>query len=122
MLEGSCLCLFYRDTEAETFTEQLKPGFMSTTPSNGLVSTARPPSAPAPAVPPVSVAAVDPAHFKQVSPQKPQLGPGDLGKSLLYIGIRFLKLDICLLVESVCCSLHVKAPWSELTTTLSSVN
>lgn len=91
------LCLSYRDAEAETLPEQHKPGFMSTTSSNVSISTTRPPSAPAPAAPPVSFAFFDPAHFREVSPQKPQLGSGNQGESHLCIEIR----NICLLVKSV---------------------
>lgn len=90
----------YREAQAEAFTEQHKPGIMSTTSSNVSVSTTRPLSAPTPAAPPVSFALFDPAHFREVSPQKPQLGSGNVGESLLYIIVR----DICLPVESVCIS------------------
>ncbi|XP_033499935.2 MICAL-like protein 2a isoform X1 [Epinephelus lanceolatus] len=68
-----------KDVEAEAFTEQHKPGFMSTTSSNVPLSATRPPSAPAPGVTPVSLVPFDPAHFRQVSPQKPQLDSGNLG-------------------------------------------
>ncbi|XP_042361743.1 MICAL-like protein 2a isoform X2 [Plectropomus leopardus] len=68
-----------KDPVAEPFTEQHKPGFMSTTSSNVPISTTRPPSAPASAAPPVSAALFDPAHLRQVSPQKPQLDSGNLG-------------------------------------------
>ncbi|XP_044036184.1 MICAL-like protein 2a isoform X2 [Siniperca chuatsi] len=68
-----------KDTEAEAFTEQHNPGFMSTTSSKVSISTTRPPSAPTLAVPPVSCARFDPAHFREVSSQKPELGPRNLG-------------------------------------------
>ncbi|XP_070779847.1 MICAL-like protein 2a [Enoplosus armatus] len=68
-----------KDTEAEALTEPRKPGFMSTTSSNVSISTTRPPSAPTPAVPPVSFALFDPAHFREVSYQAPPLGSGNLG-------------------------------------------
>ncbi|KAI4822563.1 hypothetical protein KUCAC02_008100 [Chaenocephalus aceratus] len=60
-----------KDAEAEGFTEH-KPGFLSTTCSNVRSSPTRPPSAPLPALPPVSFPLFDPA------PQKPQLSSGDL--------------------------------------------
>ncbi|XP_070837555.1 MICAL-like protein 2a [Chaetodon trifascialis] len=65
--------------EAEAFTEPHKAGLMSATSSNVPMSTTRPPSAPTPAVPPVSFAVFDPANFRGVSPQKPQPGSGDPG-------------------------------------------
>ncbi|KAM8724059.1 MICAL-like protein 2a [Acanthopagrus schlegelii] len=68
-----------KDAEDETFPEQHKPGFTSTTSSNVSISTTSPPSAPAPAAPPVSFVFFDPAHFREVSPQKPQLGSGNQG-------------------------------------------
>ncbi|XP_038559708.1 MICAL-like protein 2a isoform X1 [Micropterus salmoides] len=61
------------------FTEQHKPGFMSTTSSNVFISTTRPAVAPAPIVPLVSSALFDPANFREVSSQKPQLGSGNWG-------------------------------------------
>ncbi|XP_074512207.1 MICAL-like protein 2a isoform X1 [Sebastes fasciatus] len=66
--------LALKDTEA--FTEQHKPGVMSMTSSNVPIITTRPPSAPTPALPPVRFAPFDPALFREVSPQKPQLGSG----------------------------------------------
>ncbi|XP_051244038.1 MICAL-like protein 2a isoform X1 [Dicentrarchus labrax] len=65
-----------KDAGVDACTEQQKPGFISATSFN--VST-RPPSAPAPTVPPVSFAQSDPAHFREVFPQKPQLGSGNRG-------------------------------------------
>nr|XP_046272041.1 MICAL-like protein 2a isoform X2 [Scatophagus argus] len=64
---------------AEAFTEQHKPGITSTTSSKVSFSETRLPSSPAPAVPPVSSSLFDPGRFKEVSPQKPQLGSGNLG-------------------------------------------
>ncbi|XP_029294608.1 MICAL-like protein 2a [Cottoperca gobio] len=64
--------------DAEAFTEQHKPGFMSTASSNVPSSTTRPPSAPTPAVPPLSFAQFDPAHFGEAFPCKPQLGSENL--------------------------------------------
>ncbi|XP_056256734.1 MICAL-like protein 2a [Seriola aureovittata] len=64
-----------KDAEAEPSTEQHKPRFMS---SNASVITTRPPSSPPPAAPPVSVALFDPAHFVDVSPQKPLPASGNL--------------------------------------------
>ncbi|KAF1379719.1 hypothetical protein PFLUV_G00178940 [Perca fluviatilis] len=52
---------------------------MSATSSNVPISVTRSPMAPTPAVPPVSFALFDPEHFRVVSPQKPQLGSGNLG-------------------------------------------
>ncbi|XP_041813313.1 MICAL-like protein 2a [Chelmon rostratus] len=63
--------------ENEASTEQQKAAVMTS--SNISISTTRPPSAPTPAVPPVSLAVFDPANFKKVSPQKPPFGSGDLG-------------------------------------------
>ncbi|XP_070704491.1 MICAL-like protein 2a [Pempheris klunzingeri] len=68
-----------KDAETEAFTEQHKPGIMSTTSSNVSISTTRPPSAPAPPTPPVSFAQFDPAHLRELSPQKPQMASGNLG-------------------------------------------
>lgn len=85
------LCLSYRDA---VFTEQHKPGFMSTTSSNVSISTTRPAVAPAPIVPLVSSALFDPANFREVSSQKPQLGSGNWGESTLYIIIRLLNKHI----------------------------
>ncbi|XP_031718011.1 MICAL-like protein 2a isoform X2 [Anarrhichthys ocellatus] len=65
--------------DAEAFTEQHKSGFKSTTSSYVPNRTTRPPSAPTPAVPPVSFALFDPEHFREIYPQKPQLGSGNLG-------------------------------------------
>ncbi|CAK6972435.1 MICAL-like protein 2a [Scomber scombrus] len=64
--------------DAEASTEQHKPGFMSTVSPNVSISATRPPSAPTPAAPPVSFAPFDPAHFREVSPQKPQHDSGNL--------------------------------------------
>ncbi|XP_078126490.1 MICAL-like protein 2a [Sander vitreus] len=68
-----------KHAEAEAFTEQHKPGSMSATSSNVPISVTRSPMAPTTAVPPVSFALFDPEHFRVVSPQKPQLGSGNLG-------------------------------------------
>ncbi|XP_068560543.1 MICAL-like protein 2a [Cebidichthys violaceus] len=65
--------------DAEAFTEQHKSGFKSTTSSYVPDGTTRPPSAPTPAGPPVTFALFDPEHFREISPQKPQLGSGNLG-------------------------------------------
>ncbi len=111
------MCLSYRVAKAGAVTEQLKPGFMCTPSSDVSVSTARPSSSPAPAIPPVSFAVFDPALFKEVSPQKPQLDPENLGKLPPYIII----LKNFLLIKSVCSTLHQKALWSEVTPTLSLV-
>lgn len=85
--KGLFHCLSYRHAEAEAFTEQHKPGSMSATSSNVPISVTRSPMAPTPAVP-VSFALFDPEHFRVVSPQKPQLGSGNLGESLLLVIIR----------------------------------
>ena len=100
------LCLSGRDAEAEAFTEMHKPGFtsatssyvsmMSPTVSNHSIRTTSPPSAPAPAVPPVSFPLFDPVNLREVSPQKPQLGPGGLGELLLPIIIRDIYLPVCM--------------------------
>lgn len=102
------LCLSYRDAEAETFPERHKPRFMSTTSSNVSISTTWPPLASAPAAPPVSFAFFDPAHFREVSPQKPQLGSENQGESHLCIEIR----NICLLVMLFCISRYDKSSTS----------
>ncbi|XP_035472091.1 MICAL-like protein 2a isoform X1 [Scophthalmus maximus] len=65
--------------EAEASTEQRKPGFTSWPSSDVSVVATRPPSAPASAVPPVSVALFDPAHVTKVSPQKPPPASGNHG-------------------------------------------
>ncbi|KAF7668025.1 hypothetical protein LDENG_00038360 [Lucifuga dentata] len=64
-----------RTTEAvntQAFTEQQKPGSMSTTSSRVSVSTERSLSTHTPAVSPLSFPLFDPAHVREVSPQKPQ--------------------------------------------------
>eukprot|EP00064_Thunnus_orientalis_P002490 superscaffoldBa00000184_g2497 len=64
--------------DAEASTEQHKPGFTSMTSPNVSISATRPPSAPTPAAPPVSFPLFDPAHFREVTPQKPQHSSGNL--------------------------------------------
>ncbi|XP_026181884.1 MICAL-like protein 2a [Mastacembelus armatus] len=59
--------------------EQQKTGFMSMTSSNVSIITTKPPSATAPAVPPVSFALFDPAHLRETSPHIPQPASSDLG-------------------------------------------
>ncbi|KAE8283377.1 MICAL-like protein 2 Junctional Rab13-binding protein Molecule interacting with CasL-like 2 [Larimichthys crocea] len=68
-----------KDAEADAFTEQHKPGFVSATSSNISTTATRPPSTPTPAVPPVSLPLFDPAQFRVVSPKKPQSGSEDQG-------------------------------------------
>lgn len=98
-LKESFHCVFsYRDAETEAFTERHKPGFLSTTSSNVSFSTTRPPLAPTPTVPPVLSTVFDPGQSRGDSPQKPQLGSGNLGESLMYILIK----DFCQLIDSVC--------------------
>ncbi|XP_034395265.1 MICAL-like protein 2a [Cyclopterus lumpus] len=65
--------------DAEAFTGQHKSGLESTTSSSVPNRTTRPPSAPTPAAPPVSFALVHPEHFREISPQKPQLVSGNPG-------------------------------------------
>ncbi|XP_041831967.1 MICAL-like protein 2a [Melanotaenia boesemani] len=59
-----------KDDEPETFTLQHAPGFMSITLCDVSITTSRPPSAPTPAVPLVSVAPFDPTCLREVNPQK----------------------------------------------------
>ncbi|XP_068435143.1 MICAL-like protein 2a [Clinocottus analis] len=70
--------LALKDADAGAFTEQHKSGFKCTTSSSVPIRTTQPPSAPTPALPPVSFALVHPEHFREISPQKPQLGSGNI--------------------------------------------
>ncbi|XP_034567923.1 MICAL-like protein 2a [Notolabrus celidotus] len=71
--------LALKDSQTEVCTKQHEPMFMFQASSNVSISTTRPPSAPTPAQPAVSIALFDPSQFREVSPQKPQHGSGNRG-------------------------------------------